>query len=905
MLSAEVSTLLPVLFLSSFRHRAILSIRYPPSFRPYCLSIVHSASEQLRRGAISREEGIAPNVNASATYCSHAHRQTVLDTHESNRYHPSKYNSSIPQFFLNQVRHHHSPATPVMDIIPSFLGRSASTSQCSNRLLSIQPGRTPKNRVFSLTISPTSSSSLPPAPNGSHVSNVAGTTTRNPDLDFVAHMNPRSRRNSTEQSSGDHNSQERESMMLASHNNHNHDHHHNNHSNHHHHHHHHRSKTHYRLALPPPRGRQRIRFRRKLLLQIQQLKPSSSPSASPVTTTAPHPQRPVPILDVLPASTLLHPHRLSKKRRLTGSLHGKNRTSPADVIVVPSDRYDIGTNISGSGPGRAAEEIDDSKSSMSSDDYHGLRTCEDREVCAAIFQPNKEEGLGQVILRKDIHWEVSKMGTGSYEFVRTHRDGSKSVARWILRTKKDSAAPGGSKRSSAHDPLHDSQASPPPKKFTFSIIDPTKRRHPVIAWLSRTGFEILDHYSPVSMYGGQNFGSRPTSNQRYDQESSSPRASPRSSIIGTEDLPIFEADESLRFFISVTAIYVALREDWTRNPISSHTDSIVASEHLSNLESSPGNGNGLNPKAPEQRKISQGRISSSAFPNLETGNHHSRPQTPQVNRDSFYSTPPLTRHGSGSVFTLDDYGGEGEGTDGRGRHAISIQPYPAPQPPQKGQTGEVTKGEREEPEEDRGANAEPVHRSNLRQHNDHHIINGSTRLQLPQRPLEVRILEPPDFHSRHHHQDGPQEHQQQQQSQRHTAFRRPPQLTASSVSSLSSADSPVESHFSAGNRGQDNHNHRPSHGTVEAQVQHPQNPNHHDHTKSGTRSFSSALRNSIRRPKKKYDSLVSNPPSPSPAFVDGQRGFGGVAEHRPHHWRKLSSWLGIESLKRKMKHSDR
>lgn len=674
----------------------------------------------------------------------------------------------------------------------------------------------------------------------------------------------------------------------------------------------------------------------------------------------------MPTLDVLPASTLLHPHhRLSKRQRLGGSLHGKKRafgsSSPADVIVVPSDKYDTGTvtgissgisigsgssiAVGGSGGGgggsrgtplRVSQEIDEGKISMSSDDdnnnnhnnNHWIRLCDDKDVRAAIFQPRALGEPGEIVLGKNVRWEVLRMSSGSYEFVRTHQDGSKSVARWVLRSKKHGAAAvaasAGSRRSSgyssAQEVLHDGPASSSSaalknkkKKFTFSIIDPTTRRHPVIAWLSRTGFEILDQYSPVpasaSASAGQGgVGSRPTSNQQYDREEHSPVVSPRSSIINSnEEPPVYGTDDALRFFISVTAIYIALREDWTR------ADNILGTEHYSSRESSPGPGFGLYAK-PGQRKISQGTATSSVFPGSEAeAPSHSRPSTPQNNRDSLCSLPPLAGQDSGSALTQDEFGGEEE-TDNRARNAIPIEPYPAPQPPQQAPTGEAVadKGKKEEPEKTARAGITSI------LHNHGSIKRGSSRLQSPQRPLEVRILEPPGAHSRHHHQD-----ELQQQGEGHTGFRRPPPLTLSSFSSMSSAGSAMESNFAAGNRNQQDHN-RLSHGTRDAQVQHPREPSHnhsrdhnydqdrhhdrdHHHSSKfefGRHSFS-ALRNSIRRPKKKHDSLASTLEFPSSVSY---RDFGANPRQHNHKWherRSLSSWLGIDSLKRKMKHSGR
>ncbi|KAL4999688.1 hypothetical protein BDV10DRAFT_50900 [Aspergillus recurvatus] len=272
-----------------------------------------------------------------------------------------------------------------------------------------------------------------------------------------------------------------------------------------------RPKTTYQLAHPASSARhKRLKLRPKLLLQLQRVSPTS---------------RPVPVFDVLP-STLLMP-RLARK--VPAALRGKRGLGPNDLIVTTSDLYQPTL-------GEGADK------NLSSDEENG----DYREVVATICQPCKEDALAkgkaEICLNPGTVWEATPLPNGSYEFA-ANTDSGLMILRWVRRgpKKRRMSAPPGSVFP------EDS------RRFTFSVIDPTTRRHPVIASMTRNHLEVYDRYSLPST------------------APSSPTSAAMSVISdGSEmdlalDQQVMETDEKLRLLITVTSIWVAFREGWSDN----------------------------------------------------------------------------------------------------------------------------------------------------------------------------------------------------------------------------------------------------------------------------------------------------------------------------------------------------
>ncbi|KAE8355819.1 hypothetical protein BDV28DRAFT_128182 [Aspergillus coremiiformis] len=270
-----------------------------------------------------------------------------------------------------------------------------------------------------------------------------------------------------------------------------------------------RPKTSYQLAHPASHARhKRLRLRPKLLLQLQRV--SQTP-------------RPLPVLDVLPSTVFLP--RLSRK--FPTIFRGNKGLGPNDLIVVTSDLYE-----------RAGRDIADNY--LSSDEEHG----EHREVVATICQLPKEDALSkgkaEICLNYGPVWEATPLPNGSYEFVANTENGIQ-ILRWVLRGARNRRLPGPT-------PQVDT------KRFTFSVINPNTRRHPVIATMAQNHLEVFDEYAIPTACGPS---LSPTSGMSVISDDSEMDAA--------LDKRAVQTDGNLRTLIIITSIWVAFREGWSHN----------------------------------------------------------------------------------------------------------------------------------------------------------------------------------------------------------------------------------------------------------------------------------------------------------------------------------------------------
>lgn len=276
-----------------------------------------------------------------------------------------------------------------------------------------------------------------------------------------------------------------------------------------------RPKTSYQFAHPASHARhKRLRLRPKLLLQVQQ-----------VSQTL----RPLPIIDVLP-STMYLP-RLARK--FPALFRRKNGLCPYDVIIVTSELYE--RTRAGTPEKHASSEDDDE---------------DQREVVATVCQMLQEDarlkGKAEICLNFGPVWEATPLSSGSYEFV-AHTDEGVRVMRWALRGGKNRRGPA---------PLG-TQARDDTKRFTFSVIDPNTRRHPVIASMTKNQLEVHDEYS-AAVARSTTGPTTPSSGMSVVSDMSDTEAP-----IDTND--VVTLDDELRTLIIVTGIWVAFREGWSHN----------------------------------------------------------------------------------------------------------------------------------------------------------------------------------------------------------------------------------------------------------------------------------------------------------------------------------------------------
>lgn len=279
-----------------------------------------------------------------------------------------------------------------------------------------------------------------------------------------------------------------------------------------------RTKTLYHLAQPPPGSN---------LLHMHSLKPSRNlvVQLQRLSNTA----RPVPVLDVLPASIFA-----SSRLKATCGKFFKNGVGTQDLVYLTSEEY-----------GEDRDENEDEASD----------TLNSRRIVASISQ-NYKKAAGDtprapaIRLDSGSPWEVSQTNVGGYEFSARQDDGSMATARWNPRPQ--------SRRTSRGDTAGDG-------KFQFSLVSPESRRHPIIATLGKQTIEINDQYPTHS----PPVGSRPASagTSHTDSRSSSPTASrdtptlassPSSSI--AFERTYAKTPEHIRTLILVSGTWVALRE---------------------------------------------------------------------------------------------------------------------------------------------------------------------------------------------------------------------------------------------------------------------------------------------------------------------------------------------------------
>lgn len=265
-----------------------------------------------------------------------------------------------------------------------------------------------------------------------------------------------------------------------------------------------RPKTNYALAHPPPRVGP-LHLRPKVLLQLHQSSANS---------------RPRPAFEAIPSTTFAP--RL--KRKFHRVFNHRERLGPDDVVVVRAGDYG-GTE----------------------DDSDSDEDLESREVIGVVCFNSKEDQT-EICMDDDTVWVATFMQNGGYEFVSTDQHGLQSKARWVPK--------GGSRRKSANMSTGADVGSgnaAEDRKFTFSTISPDRRRHPVIASMTRAGLDVWDQYSIPA----QPNVATPLSPTFSDTDAS--QTLPDIS----ESQPLMTTDEELRKLILVSGIWVAFREGWS------------------------------------------------------------------------------------------------------------------------------------------------------------------------------------------------------------------------------------------------------------------------------------------------------------------------------------------------------
>ncbi|KAK1771730.1 hypothetical protein QBC33DRAFT_511229 [Phialemonium atrogriseum] len=348
-----------------------------------------------------------------------------------------------------------------------------------------------------------------------------------------------------------------------------------------------RKTTRYALAYPAPRfaGKSLVvqKVNPKLYLQLQQVSEAN---------------RPVPIIDVFPSSRLAGPLVASRvAKRFPRVFGAKGELGAADVVVMQSEAYDINSHA------LESEDEDD-----------GL----DQRKLLAVFSPlKKKSDLTEIVLDDGSAWVAQMLPTGSFDFVHVDAHGITTTARWARR-------PG--MQTNTTWPLGDATPQPTPTtssdssglKYTFSILNPLTRRHPIMATLTQSALDIQSHYTTVTMSSSRYPPSRrrsqtlpsfsrafPTSpsSRTVASASASDRDSGSETILPPEpesERTSHPVDNATKMLISITAVWLALRSGWSPYYKSPHSQ---ASDHaLPPSSSTPGPSVATTPAATTARQ---------------------------------------------------------------------------------------------------------------------------------------------------------------------------------------------------------------------------------------------------------------------------------------------------------------
>ncbi len=280
-------------------------------------------------------------------------------------------------------------------------------------------------------------------------------------------------------------------------------------------------KTKYLLAHPPPvsRSKQRLSSRPRMIFQLQRVSDTF---------------RPLPAFDVISSTAIVS--RFA--RRVPKVMKGGSCPTTDDVVLVRSEMYGQDSIADG-------DTTDQSGDETTSNHPEILGTiCYARKAKDGSLHPD------EICLENGLTWEATCLKVGVYEFSGKSHNGLK--LRWVSRRAR--------KRTTKRNSLGEPATKPSNSRFTFSIMNPNTRLHPVIATLSEDNkLDILDRF-PTCVSSAS--ASPSSSNPR------SPLSSEFSSDTSYFDRPFdseslyMETDEALRMLIILTGIWVMSQEGW-------------------------------------------------------------------------------------------------------------------------------------------------------------------------------------------------------------------------------------------------------------------------------------------------------------------------------------------------------
>ncbi|KAF5965755.1 hypothetical protein FBULB1_12049 [Fusarium bulbicola] len=228
-----------------------------------------------------------------------------------------------------------------------------------------------------------------------------------------------------------------------------------------------RKSTQFLLAHPAPRPgarQRRLVHRPRLLLQLQEVGE----------------KRPIPAFDVVPSSLITGSQIIPRMaKRCPRLFHTKPALGMNDLLIVRSEDYDTPAS-----PG-----------SLDTED-----SLDQRDVVAVISPlPQMGDESAEIVMEDGSTWESSLMANGSYEFIGVDERGRISTARWVKKTSTPTSPM----------PKNTGEQTPPPSplpaevKWTFSMIHPDTRRHPIMGSLMSNTLDVFDTYNTMSTSSGR------------------------------------------------------------------------------------------------------------------------------------------------------------------------------------------------------------------------------------------------------------------------------------------------------------------------------------------------------------------------------------------------------------------
>ena len=312
-------------------------------------------------------------------------------------------------------------------------------------------------------------------------------------------------------------------------------------------------ETKYYMAGPAPTMLQKQRFvhiRPRTVLQLQKL---------------PKNGRATPILDVKSSTTFVP--RIAKK--FPSLYKGSGQLGINDVMICKSESYD-----------------DDVDEEVVTKTPCGTEKWDEKEVIAVICQAPKDSGYsGELVFDDGMRWTMAAGTRGkSFELTSTNpTTNEKIIARWVPAgtSRRSSSQTAVTKKAIGAAEMAKEAKEAKSQKYNFSLVDPTKRRHPIMATLRQTGLLVKDTYSPITD-SPTNSSSTLAVDTAVDTsaQDSAVEAGP-SDYPSLTDPPVIRTTDQQKLLIEVSAMWLASRLGWCPWPDPTHILPTLASSSKS------------------------------------------------------------------------------------------------------------------------------------------------------------------------------------------------------------------------------------------------------------------------------------------------------------------------------------